>query len=202
MHESRQQRAEAFGHFLRPRCGDPGRGTAVERPAESDDLNPLGLASFIEILARHLHGQLASLSARIAEKRRVGKGFGHQPIRQRFLLRDMVEVRRMPQRLRLIRQRLHQRWIRMAERVHRDPRAKVEKTSPIRLDQPCAFAFDKGQRGAIVGWQNGRDHLFVLERGPRHAGKRAWGWRRVNGIWLFLKGCSMSAARSGHHAAP
>ena len=134
----------------------------MKRSRKGDDLNLFGGAFIVEILARHFHGQLASFGARIGEKYRVREARLHQLIRQGLLLWDLIQVGRMPKRLRLRCQRLHQSGVRMAERVHSNPRPEVEKTSPIRLDQPGAFAFDKRQRRAGIGRKKMRDHRKVL----------------------------------------
>ena len=52
----------------------------------------------------------------------------------------------------------------MAQRVHRDTGAEVQKTSAIRLSQPGAFALHKSQGRTVIGRQNGRDHRIILLR--------------------------------------
>ena len=49
-----------------------------------------------------------------------------QPLRQPFLFRDAVQVGHMPQFATLIGQRLDQRRMPVAQRIHRDARPKIK----------------------------------------------------------------------------
>ena len=144
MTETGQQGREAFGHLLAASGGDTGRGAAMEAAVESYDHMPFRLAFVVPVLARHLDRQLAAFGTRVGEKHGVGKGGIDQLVRQLLLLRDLVEVRHMPQVLGLGGQRLGQGRVGVAKGVYRDPRTEVEKTSAVSLDQPAAFAFDEG----------------------------------------------------------
>ena len=53
------------------------------------------------------------------------------------------------------------RFICGAQDVHRDPRSQIQEASTICLSQPGAFAFDERKRRAIVGRQDGRDHIWI-----------------------------------------
>jgi hypothetical protein len=78
------------------------------------------------MLAHHLDRQFRRLGARVGEEDRIGEGRRDQPLGQRLLLRDLVEVRDMPDPPRLRGQRGDEGGVRMPERVDRDPRAEVE----------------------------------------------------------------------------
>ena len=130
----------------------------MKRPLEAHDLNPFGCALVEPVLARHLDGQLAGLGARIGEEHRVGKGMFDQPIGQFLLLFNGIQIRHMPELARLIGQRLDQIGVRMAQRVHRDACAHIQKPLPVAGDQPAAFAALETQRRAGVGGQYCRDH--------------------------------------------
>ncbi len=90
-----------------------------------------------------------TVSAKVASTSIVG-----QPL----LLRDPVEVRDMPQPARLFGQIATSAGMGMPQRVHRDPRAKVEVSLPVLGQKPRSLPRDKGKRGAVIGRQNRRDH--------------------------------------------
>ena len=50
----------------------------------------------------------------------------------------------------------------MAQSIHCNASPQIKETSPICLDQPSAFAFDKRHRGARIGGQNRCDHEIIL----------------------------------------
>ena len=79
-------------------------------------------------------------------------------VSQRLLIGNLIKIRRMPQLLRLICQRLHQSGMSMAQRIHCDPCAHIQETSTIGLDQPRARAVRECQRGAVIGRQDRGDH--------------------------------------------
>ena len=196
--EAGQQRAEALDHLFPARGRNrPGRA-AVERPGKGHDLDPLGLALFRPVLPRHLDRQFGGFGAGIGEKHRVGKGFGDQPVGQRLLVGDLIEVRRMPQQLRLVGQRRHQRRVGMAKDVDGNPAAEIQKAPALGIDQPRAFAFDKGQRGTVIGGQNGSDHGEFL-RGSTMGAKvgRKGQWKTGSG-WQPRQ---IAALRSGASAS-
>ena len=157
-----QQGAEAFGHLFRACGGDTGSRAAMERAFEGDDLDPLEVALFIMILARHLDGEFASLCAGIGEKDGIGEGRVHQLVGQRLLGRYLVEVGGVPKVLRLFGQGLDQFRIGMAQRIDRDPRTEIKKPSPVGLDQPRADPFNESQRSTVIGRQERGDHHVVL----------------------------------------
>ena len=130
----------------------------MERPSKGDDIRPLRLAFVVPIFTGHLNRQLAAFCAGIGEKYRVGKRLIDQRISQLLLGRNVVQVRHMPQRIRLIRQRSHQRRMRMTQNIHRNARAQIQYLSPVSLCQPRAFTFDECQGCAGIGRQDGSDH--------------------------------------------
>ena len=160
--ETGQQRAKALDHLFARGGGDGGGGAAMERAGKGDDLDPVGLTLLVPVLAHHLDGELCRLGPGVGEEDRIGKGGLDQHIRQSLLLRNFVEVRDMPELLRLLRQRIQHHRVGMAEGRDRDPGAKVEKTATVLFDQPGAFSFDEMQRGTGIGRQNGRDHRVIL----------------------------------------
>ena len=134
----------------------------MEGSVKRDDVRAFGRPVIVVEFARHFYGQFARFSAGIGKECGVGKSMFGQQIGQLLLGFDMIEVGHMPQRVRLLGQRIHQRGVCVAQHVHRNARAKVEKTSAVRLNQPSPFAADEIQRGTIVGGQNGRDHRMNL----------------------------------------
>ena len=64
----------------------------MKRAFECQNLDPLGLARIVKMLARHLDGEFACLSPGIGKKHRLGKGVFHKFVRQRLLLRNVVKV--------------------------------------------------------------------------------------------------------------
>ena len=128
LNETGQQRAKTLDHFFGVHRRNRRRGPAVERTAKGDDLDALGLALFVPVLAHHFHDQLTAFRARVGEKRGVGKGLIDQSIGQRLLLGDLIEVRQVPHLGRLIGQRLNEVRVRMAQRVHRNTRTEIQKT--------------------------------------------------------------------------
>ena len=130
----------------------------MERAFKGDDFSAFGLIFFEPVFPRHFHGKFSAFRAGVGEKASVGEGFFDQFICQRFLLWDVIEVRRVPERLCLVGDCLNQFRMGVAQCVHGDAGPHIEETSAISLDQPAAFAFDEAQRCAGIGWQNGRDH--------------------------------------------
>ena len=129
--------------------------------------HPLRLAGVVEMLARHLDRALDRLGAGVGHEHRVGEGRRDQPLRQRLLVRDAVEVRGVPQPSRLLLQRLHQRGVRVAEQRHGDAGAEVEVALAALLDQPGPLPLDESQRRPRIGRQDGRNHGQSPERPPQ-----------------------------------
>ena len=117
-----------------PSCG---RGTT---PSKAMMRLRSGLAVVVEVLARHLDRAFDRLGARVGHEDGVGEGVRHQPLGQRLLVGDLVEVRGVPELARLRLERRHQLpgW-RGRAGVHRDARAEVE----------IALAGLGGQPGAL-----------------------------------------------------
>jgi hypothetical protein len=114
---------------------------------------------FVMVFPRHLHGKLAGLGARVGEEDGVGEGVLDQLVGQRLLLGDLVEIREVPDLVRLLGQRRDQLRVRMSQHVHRDARPEVEESAPVLLDQPGAFALHEVKRRARIGRQDGGDHV-------------------------------------------
>jgi hypothetical protein len=98
----------------------------VERRLEADDLVALRLAVHELILADQLDAALDRLRARVAEEHRVGERHLGQPLGQLLAVADAEQVRGVPQLLALLGQRLDQRGMAVAQRVHGDTRGKVQ----------------------------------------------------------------------------
>ena len=122
----------------------------MERSFKGDDLHPFGRAFVIPVFARHFDGQLAAFGSRIGEKYSVRKGKFNKFVGQFLLLCDVVKVGHMPKHLRLITEPFDQGRMRMTKRIHRNTGSKIKETSPVCLNQPASFAFDKIQRGTGV----------------------------------------------------
>jgi hypothetical protein len=69
-----------------------GQRTAMKRTFETDDAVALGMAGIELRLADQLRHAFVRLGARIAEEHAVGKGVGHQPLRQTLGLRHPIQV--------------------------------------------------------------------------------------------------------------
>ena len=78
------------------------------------------------VLARHLDGGLVGLGARIGEEGHVREGRVHEAPAQPLALRDLEQVRGVPELLRLRGQGLDEVRMGVAERVHRDAGAEIE----------------------------------------------------------------------------
>ena len=138
--EARHRRAEAVEIFLVAGRGQRRQRAAVEGALEGDDAEPLGLAAGGLIFARHLDRALDRLGAGILKKHRVGKGRRAQPVGQPFAFRNAIEIRDVPDLLRLLGQRLDQIGMRMAERVDGDAGGEIEVALARGRDQPGALA--------------------------------------------------------------
>ena len=206
--EARQHRPEALDHLLRARRRDRAVAAAVEGALEGDDPVPLRLAGVVEVLARHLDRALDRLGARVGDEHRVGEGRRDQPLGQRLLVRDAVEVRGVPELPRLRLERRDERRVGVAEERHRDAGAEVEIALAALLGQPGALALDEGERRARVGREDGRDHgrrsstPAQTERAPRRP--RASG--RPTVVAASRRGLSIrsrcAVGRPCHRAAP
>jgi|GEM_PF-3637363 hypothetical protein len=90
----------------------------------------------------------------------------------------------MPEPVRLILEHLRQFRVGVAQRVHRDPCAQIEKASTVRLIKPGAFAFDEGQRSPVIGRQNGRNHRLVpLEKRGLMGGESQRACQRLGDVF-------------------
>ena len=81
-----------------------------------------------------------------------------QLVGKRLLLRDLVQVRHMPQLCAWSVSACTSCWMRMAQRIHGNAGPHIKKASPVRLDQPSAFALHEVKRRTGIGRQDGRDH--------------------------------------------
>ena len=136
----------------------------MEAAGEGDDLDPVGVAPVVVILARHLDREFGGLGAGIGEEHRIGEGGIDQFVGERLLPRNLVKVRDVPKLVRLRGQCADQIGVCMAQRVHRDARTQIEVSVAAFLDQPAAFAFDEVQFRTRIGRQNGRDHSIILQK--------------------------------------
>ena len=157
--EARHHRPEALDHLLRPRRRDRAVAAAVERALEGDDPVPLRLAVVVEVLARHLDRALDRLGPRVGHEDRVGEGRRDQPLGQRLLVRDPVEVRGVPE-LRAPAPPAPPPapgWrARAASPRSRAPRSRYR--SPLSSTSHGALALDEGERRPRIGGQDGRYH--------------------------------------------
>ena len=74
--------------------------------------------------------------------------------RQLSLQRVVVQVRRVNQRLRLVRDHRREARMRMAEHAHADAREEVEVRAAVLVEQARAFAADEHHGLPLVGLQH------------------------------------------------
>ncbi len=143
--EALDHRSEAVEIFLLAAGRERRQRAAMERALEGDDADALGGAVDRVEFARGLDRALHRLGARIREEHVVGEALRAQPLRQPLAFRDAEQVGDMQQLGGLRGQRFHQPGMRMAERVHGDPRREVEIALARGRDQPGAFAPLEGE---------------------------------------------------------
>ena len=97
------------------------------------------------------------LGARVGEEHRVGEGRVDEALRQSLAVRDPEKVRRVPDLLALLGQRLDEMGMRIAQRRDRDAAAEIEISRAVGVREPGPFTFLEGDVGARIGRQNGRD---------------------------------------------
>ena len=128
---------------------------AVERPLQGN--RPVAFAGAIDgvVLAGDFYRAFHRLGARIAEKGRIGETSGGQPLGIAALLGNLVQVRDMPQTLRLFGQRRHQLGMAVPHRDDRNAAGAVEIALAIGRNQVRAFAPLECDRYTPVGLHDG-----------------------------------------------
>jgi len=111
--------------------------------------------------AREFDRRFVRLGARVAEEDFLHAGDIAQWLGQLGLALDRIDVRGVDQFGSLFLNRLHQRRVAMAERIHRDTAQRVEITLALGIEQPDAFACSKVTGQAAIG---------IHQRGLRHVG--------------------------------
>ena len=98
----------------------------VERAFEGDDAPAFRRAVDVMIAPRRLDRPFAGFRARVAEEHLVRERDLDEPLGQRLLSRDPIEVRRVPELAGLLGQRRDEPGMRMPQSIHRDAGRKVE----------------------------------------------------------------------------
>ena len=111
-------------------------------------------------LARHLDRQLQRLGAGIGEEDSVREGRFGQAAGERLAERDLEQVRRVPELLRLLDQGLDQMRMIVAEARHRDAAAEIEIALAGRRNEPGALAALERQLVTRVGRKKSRSHVL------------------------------------------
>ena len=111
---------------------------AVKRLLERDDL-VARLAPGVPIAPRELQARLDRFGAAVAEERARQPGQVRQPFGQAALQRVIEQVRRVDQRLRLIRDRAGQSRMGMPERGDADARQQIQVLAPLGVVEPHAL---------------------------------------------------------------
>ena len=137
--DARQQRLERCAVVLVRGHRQRAKRAAVERLLERDEFGAR-LAARVPVAARELEAGLDRFGAAVAEERARQARQLRQPLGQLALERMEEQVRRVEQRLRLIRDRARQPRMRMAERGDADAGQQVEILAPVRVVQPHALA--------------------------------------------------------------
>ena len=146
---------------------------AVEAVLENHEAVALLPPGLELVLARGLERRLHRLGARVAEEHRVGEARRGQALGKPGLLGDPVEVRCVPQALRLPGQRIHQMGMAMARHGDRDAGAEIEESSTVRgVEIGTLAAFERDVQTRIAR-HDGRNHdcspILGGRRGPRDA---------------------------------
>ena len=126
---------------------------------EGDQLVTLRIASDIVIATRRLDRAFQRFRARIGEEDGIGKRVVHDALREGLTLRRTIEIGDMHQRGSLIRNRLDEMRMAMAQRVHGNARREVQVALASLADQVTALT---AHRTHITPGINGH------ERGDRH----------------------------------
>ena len=165
--ESVDYRAKPVEIFLLPAGCERRQGAAVEGALEGDDAVAFGPVAHGLVLARSLDRALHRLSAGVCEEHQVGEARLAQPRCQPLRLRDAIEVRDVNDLFRLLADRRHDRRMRMAERIDRNPGGEIEVAFSVRCREPRALASLESKVDPRIGRQNMR--CTVLAHRPADA---------------------------------
>lgn len=125
----------------------------MEGTVKGDEAVALGRSLPRLIAPRHLDRAFNRLGARIGEEHIVSEARLAKPRRKPLLARDAVQVRDVPELLRLLAQRLDQVGVGVAKRGHGDARGEVEKALAFRGEEIGAFPALEGKTAAGIGRQ-------------------------------------------------
>ena len=187
-------RTEALDIFVVAAGGDGGQRPAVEGAVESDEMESLGMAVHRMVLARGLDRPLERLGPRVGEEHVVGEARGREPFRQPFRLRDLEQVRRMPQVLRLFGQGGNEMGMGIAERGDGDAAAEIEVALALRTRQPHAVAARESEIVSGIGRKQRRRHVPLL--------RSAIGWMQRDRLGNALVVRTVRAAEMQNAARP
>jgi hypothetical protein len=113
------------------------------------------------------------------EKSVIGETCVDKPAGEALGLRDLKEIRRMPEPRGLFVQCRKKMGMAVSERGHGDAGAEIEVSFASRSDEPSPFAPLKGERNPGVSWQKRRNHPFSPITGERSR-PRFTGFRRAS----------------------
>ena len=153
----------------------------MERAGAAHQPVPLGMARGGMVFARDLDRAFHRLGAGIAEKGGVGEAGCGQALGEALLSRDLVEVRAVPQFLRLLGERGDKMRVRVAERRDRDAAREIEEFPPVRGEEIGAGAALERNVGAGVSRQDCWNHGVRLrcERVGKKEVRAAYRRRRL-----------------------
>ena len=137
MGETLGQRAEIFLHLVLTGCGDAGQSAAVEGIFESEDAMAACGASKT---ARELDQTFIRLGPAVAEKCLSGTGNFYEALGELGLRRGAVEIRAMNESRGLLRNRGGDIGVRVAERTHRDTRAKIQILATFKIPHAASHS--------------------------------------------------------------
>ena len=163
----------------------------MERALEGDEVCAFGVAASIVILTRHLDRAFERFSAGVREEHRVGEGRVDQLFGELFLTGDAVDVRQVPDFMRLFGQSGDQIGVAVAQRVDGNACAKVEIARAVGCEQIRAFAPLKFEVGPRIGRQNWGNH----GNSPSQKSRTAQAPEYQGTAWLYVQ------ARVGVRAA-
>ena len=170
MPETRDHRLEALLHLVLAGGGDAGERAAVKRIERGEDFEA---AFVVPELAGELVKSFVRLRAAVAKKHLAGRQAFDDLLRQPALRLVIIKVRDMEELARLLRERVRNLGVRVAERADGDAAAEIEVTLAVHVPQVTAAAVAEGEFEAAVARHHVLlEQLFDARLGVVHDGGR------------------------------
>jgi hypothetical protein len=94
----------------------------------------------VEVSTRELDGRFVRFGPAVREEHRLGERAGAQLVRELGGLVVEEDVRDVPKATRLGGDRLREDWMRVAQRIHREPSAQVQVAALLAVEEPRPFS--------------------------------------------------------------